>query len=647
MARSKQAWADALRNDLQIETPSSSALSEIFIEEPPDLKTFVEDKQFLHNLPLGPIQFEFVRHFEQVLKPETYILMVEEFGPSWVPVRFTNEFAIEWGKGSGKDHCCQICFARVSNILLCMKNPQQYWGMSHQTIIHLMNVAASAPQAHGVFFKPLRTLLTRSPWFKDKFEGDVPGPQAQEVRFQKQIELISGHSQAETLEGKNLLAAIADEISAFPTIAEVAQSRTGRTPSKTSDGIIEMLRSSATTRFPKNFKLAQISYPRYKGDAIEQAIAKAKSDIEMKKESSRFYASGPRATWDVNPRYDEFDRVQVAGATEPVPDAPAILDDYEKNPAYARAKYECKPELAENRYFQNDSAIFDAFKEVRNEPVTFDYVWGLDEGGTTSEVQHWGVLDEPHIPGWQVRFNFASDFRPVHGALYAVHGDMAITGDRAGVAMSHVRTWDRKDWRVPGGVVLEQRPVVHVDFVASFEADAAAQPAPREVQIRWYRKLIWELRARGFNIMLATFDNFQSADTIQILQSRGIESKKVSTDKNNILWDTLRDVMYDGRLEGYWRETLVTEIQRLSLLKNGRVDHPPDGSKDEADALAGSVAGAIELGGDEGESVLYADTEVDVFSMNPGGPEGMGSLLPDFEIGSLGLDGKGLGSMMW
>lgn len=42
-------------------------------------------------------------------------------------------------------------------------------------------------------------------------------------------------------------------------------------------------------------------------------------------------------------------------------------------------------------------------------------------------------------------------------------------------------------------------------------------------------------------------------------------------------------------------------------MKNGKIDHPPGGSKDLADALAGAVAWAVEVGGDEGENLEYAD----------------------------------------
>lgn len=642
MAVSKLSLADRLRNEWEVEeTESTSALSGIFEEEPLPLTRFIQDKKYMNNPPLSVPQFDFVRHFEQILAPATYILMVEEFGEAWLPVRFVNELSAQWGKGGGKDHVCQMSFARVANILLCLKSPQDYYGMAHQTIFHMLNVAKAAQQAHGVFFKPLRTLLSESKWFSDKFESR-PGPMAQEIRFHKRIELISGHSEAETLEGKNLIAAIADEISAFPTGNEVLASKTGRAPSKTAEGILDMLRSSATSRFPYNYKLGQISYPRFKGDAIQQATAEAKLDVEKHGQESVYYYSGPIKTWDANPRYDIIERVEVAGAGEPVPKVPAILKDYRLNPAFARAKYECDPDVAENRFFNNDTIIFDAFSEQRNvAPLTIEYYWGLEDRDNWEKADYGRLQPKP---GWQVRFHFAGDLVPWQGSLYALHGDMAITGDRAGVAMCHVQNWERRVWtKASGDMTTESRPIVKTDFVTAFEADAAAvnpdgEVVPREVQIRWYRKLIFELIRRGFAVDYVTFDRFASEDTIQILLARGLEAERFSTDTNNVGWETVRDAMYDGRLNGYWNEILVDEIRQLNLLPNGRVDHPPDGSKDMADALAGAVVGAIKLGGDESDEPARADIPMpDAYLTRP---SGMGDLSIE---GSMSLDRQDFG----
>ena len=77
------------------------------------------------------------------------------------------------------------------------------------------------------------------------------------------------------------------------------------------------------------------------------------------------------------------------------------------------------------------------------------------------------------------------------------------------------------------------------------------------------------------------------------------------------------DVMYDGRLIAKYRELLVDELLGLTILPNGKVDHPRMGSKDEADAAACAVFGAVEQGGREneaGEEAFYQKSE---FFMGP------------------------------
>lgn len=587
-------FADMLQNDLQVEDRELTPLDDIFVEQFPPLLTFIEDADYMRmgSLTLSPIQEELLRHFEQVLNPSTYIEMVRHWGPEYAPVRYVNDLACAWGKGSGKDMSIQYGFSRIANILLCMHNPQAYYGMPHHTIIHMLNVAASAKQAHGVFFKPLRTLITGAPWYADKFEsGEPPGPQAGEIRFLKQIELISGHSDPETLEGKNLIAGVADEISAFPL---ASAGKGSNAPSKTADELVDMLRSSATTRFGTQYKFVQISYPRAKGDAILQALATAKQDELENGEKSRYYASGPYRTWDVNPRFKSADMeyIKIPGVEQPVPNLPTIVGDYKKNIGFAKAKYECDPTAALNRFFSDDAAIFNSFDFQRLvDPITFQYFVGTD------------ARDDEKVSQWQCRYLYSGDFTPVPGALYSVHGDMAITGDRAGVALAHTKGYRTILNEVTGR--NENKPIIEVDYVGSWEADASAvNPAtdtlmPREIQLRWFRQFIMDLIDRGFPVVRATMDGFQSADSLQILAARGIEAEKVSLDRTTEGYDTLKDVMYEGRLDGYWNELVVNEISALNKYPNGKIDHLPGGSKDLADALAGAVLGAVILGGQE------------------------------------------------
>lgn len=575
----------------------TSSLSDIFEREPVLLHTFITDAAYLRNPPLSKIQFDFVHNLEQIFYPETYIAMVEEFDPGWTPLPMKHMLIAEWGKGGGKDSCCRLGVTRAADLLSCLKNPQVYYGLPEQDDIHLLNVAASSDQAKRAFFSPMRRLFMTNRHMMSMLRGEPPAEQSISIRLAKNIELISGHSMADTQEGLNLLVGIADEISAFKTKDELARAgivAEGR-DKKTAEGIVKMLRTSARTRFPRTFKVAQISYPRFKGDAIEQAMAvgrKSETFAQAQGRTSQYYISGPYATWEVNPR---------------VSDPSYFQEDYDEDPEMARAMYECRPSGAINRFMRDDVAIGQVFSRVIPEPISVEYYWGLPANSTTEST-----LAPPEVEGWQVRYTFHEDFQPMAGALYALHGDLGITADRAGVAMSHVRTWvDRQSQSDRDKI--EPRPVIRNDFTFGLEADLTAvtpdgSPAPREVQIRWYRQLVWELIARGFTVISVTFDGFQSADMIQILESRGITSEVLSLDRNDTVYQTLKDTIYDRRLEGYFLPLLKAEIESLRRLPNKKIDHPSNGSKDLADALAGSVWGAIKIGGDEGPDPQTVDT---------------------------------------
>lgn len=572
-------------------TGTSVSGKSVFAEEPVPLDVFVQDSAYLANPPLSPVQYEAVRHAERVYYPQTYELLAQSADKKirdyWsIPTRMVNFLELEWGKGGGKDHTCRMIAMRVCYLLLCLNSPQIYYEMPEQDSIHVLNVASSSKQAQRAFFAPMRRAVQRPGcWFQrvagaeifDAAERQRRGARGERttalldtIRFEHNIEAVSGHSDADSQEGLNLILGIADEIDAFRSAAELAKSGgpKQRESSSSAEAILDMIRTSATTRFPETFKNVHISYPRYLGSTIQQLVAKGRLDNEQRGGRSRYYVSGPLATWEANPR--------IKGKE-------AFTEDYEKDPAMAEAKYECKPRRAINPYFSNEQAIRDCLVEYAQPPLSVSY---KREGAT-----------------WAPVYTFSPEIYPVKGALYAMHADLAATGDRAGVTMAHVKHWqshvlighDEEGLEIQ---VAERRPVVKVDFTISYEADAGAVP-PMEIQIRWARMLCLELRRMGFPVVFFSFDQWQSRDSMQILESHGIETDRFSTDISEEGWRTLRDVMYEGRLTMPARELTVIELLGLSRLPNGKIDHLGDSSKDEADSLAGAVSGALRIGGQE------------------------------------------------
>lgn len=570
-----------LRKDLD-SFRSSGGLTDHFVDYPVPLETWWSDRKWLGNPgELSAEQYKLIRHVEQIYLPDTVKLLgaeeikgrgknsvtignyaVSKSEKYWsVPIRQTNRIFAMWGKGSGKDMSIRTAFLRIFYLLNCLKSPQAYYGVPLSDSIHMLNLAPNAKTAQDAFFIPL-TQEVKKLWVRDLCQ-----PTRDQIRFAKNIYSISGHSDADAQEGKNLLASCVDEIDGFPVSRVKSEGkRAGNDPTY----VYDMVVSSGRSRFPEVFKAIAISFPRYKASPIMKLVDKGKTDNEEKKDKSRIYVSGPFATWDINPlrTREEFE------------------EQYEDDPIEAAAKYECKPNLALNPYFRNGAVIEGCFEDVEQYPLeVVDY--------------------EREGNSWKPVYEWAADFHPIEGAIYAVHGDLAISGDRAGLAMSHVMKYEEgresvedEDGKIH--TITEYKPIVKNDFVIAFEADKGQA---REIQIRWARQLVFELRKRGFDIRFVSFDQFQSADSMQILNDNGIESKRVSADLGTSVWNTLRDVANDNRLIAPKNQLLINEI--LSLVKNetkNKVDHLADGSKDLADAFACSIVGAIMVGGQEDEN---------------------------------------------
>lgn len=559
------------------ESTPKSDLNALFEEEPVSLETFIKDKKFMGSeWYLSPIQEHAVKHIERVYLPELYPVMAEEFGGYWketADIPMKNLLTLQWGKGSGKDHVCRVASMRVAYLLLCLKSPQAYFGMPEQDSIHLLNIAANSGQANRAFFTPM-TKAVKKGWFADHAD-----PKRDTIEYAKNVEAVSGHSDAEGQEGLNLILGVADEIDAFKAKDEmVGQGKRAREASTSAESILQMLKGSASTRFPANYKRVAISYPRYLGSTIQKLTTEAKKDVEdVGEKVSIYFASGPYATWEVNPLRK--------GKEE-------FASDYRVNPEEAAAMYECKPTRATDAYFRNP-VIFKQSVDREAQPLTVDY----------KLVTHTSEITGKSVVGWEPQFHFSEDFKPIQGARYAMHGDLAIRGDRAGIAMSHVEKWETRVELVEAddGEILEQEivvPIIRNDFTIAFTADIGEKPS-REIQIRWARMLAFELIKRGFVLASFTFDGFQSTDTIQILNSKGIESDRVSTDRDPDIWKTIKDVASDNRLRMPFEQLLMNELEALSRVDGGKVDHPPGGSKDLADAFACSIVGAIAAGGEE------------------------------------------------
>lgn len=525
-------------------------------EVPVDIETFVTSPDFLDFPPLSENQYAAIRHGTQVYKLETLIAL---YGPEkgWHRYNETcNEVLLQWGKGSGKDACSVIMCCYIVYLLMCLKDPAKYWGKPSGDNIDIMNIAVNAQQANRVFFKNLVLRVQQCPWFRGKYHVTQ-----NEINFDKNINVISGHSESESLEGYNVIVVVLDEISGF-----ALESNTGNARAKTGKFIYDMHRGSVDSRFSEVGKVILLSFPRFDGDFISSKYDEVVVEKETILKSHVFkinddlpdghpdnelriewpedhiirydrpgYYAQKRPTWDVNP-------------TRPIE---SFKNSFFNNKADALGRFACVP----------GTSLEDAFIKA---PEVLDRVFNKGNG-----VDQFGV--------------FHHNFTPKLDKEYYVHVDLARVHDRCAVGLAHVEKWVMYE----SGALNEMQPVVQVDALRYWEPSKERPMDYKEVA-----EYIFALRRRGFNIKLVTFDRWESNDTMNFLERQGIHTDRLSVD--NKTYDDFLTLLYDeGRLSGPQDEKLIKELRELRYMPNGKIDHPRSGYKDLSDATAGAIYNAV------------------------------------------------------
>ncbi len=530
-----------------------------FEEVPVDVVTFVTAPEYLGQPKLSENQYTLVECMSQIYREEDLIRnMGNEDGRDHFKKYTKVEIILQCGKGSGKDHTSTIACAYIIYKLLCLKDPARYYGKPPDDAIDLINIAINAEQAKNVFFDNFVRKIKNSPWFAGKYD-----PKVNSVAFKKSITMYSGHSERESHEGLNLFLAILDEISGF-----ASQSAGGNEQAKTAENTYRAFRGSVDSRFPDFGKVVLLSFPRYKGDFIQQAYDGAIAEKEVVTRSHKFVLNtdlpedDPANTFDVEWEEDHilsYKYPKVFALKRPTWEVNPTrsIEDFKiaffKEPSDALMRFACMPTTSSDAFFKSREKI-ESCLSIRNPIDSFR--------------------------------RFDPSFKPDPEKIYYVHADLAQRHDKCAVSISHIEKWVK----VQAFNNYEQIvPFVIVDAIAWWEPKVEGPVDLSEVK-NW----IISLRRNGFNLGVVTFDRWQSFDIQRDLRSVGINSETLSVAKKH--YEDLAMLIYEGRVVAPHVELLLDELLELRIMPNNRVDHPRKKSKDLADAMCGSVYNAISHG---------------------------------------------------
>lgn len=474
-------------------------------------------------------------------------------------------------------------------VLSCFKSPQRLFRLPAATPLVFMMLSVSERVTRRVLYEPFRNTFLSMPYIKANVKHDRYKENA--LYLDGNIQVIPALSSVQNMVGQAIVSAVMDEANFMQVVMNSVQAVgmpggmydqadvTHRT-------LVRRRRSRFITAGPSPGCISVMSSVRYKNDFLARKIEEAKANPNP---TRRWYQS---KQYEVQPA-DKYvlPRFRVLVGTDAYPsrvltDADVAGAQYPENAEVL----EVPGEFREDFLFDPDSALRDVcgiasssirpYITQRNKVVDAIVRWRESTNGR-SWVQNRNVRlmyeGMPQI----VPENLPTD---KDTARY-VHIDLSKTKDRCGISITKVSRF--VDVQRDGHV--EHLPYFCVEEAISIE------PSPsHELDIAEVRNWVMALKTfYGFNIAGVTYDGFQSAESVQAWRRAGIWSEVISMDRDTEAYDVLKGALYDNRVDLPDNDVLQQELAQLELhAATGIIDHPPRGSKDVSDAVAGSCKGA-------------------------------------------------------
>ena len=484
-----------------------------------------------------------------------------------------------------------ISTAYHAHILLCMQNPQTYWGLPSATSIVFAILAAKPNVMRKVVYIPLRKHIEAMPWFQ---AHGLPDRQLDsEMDFkEKNIRIIPAGGDEDAILGEAIVGGIVDEINFMDVVlrSKKAEVTTGR------PGVYDRAEQVFTTMLRrKSSRFARGGGPsigvcfassstRYRGDYTD----KRKALVDKGKIANCYVYNKKR--YDVWPpeTYSGV-RFRLVVANEYHHDT-RILEPNENVPEGSHVEnvpIEFKEDFESNVYDAlrdvigiSSNALSPFIKMRFKVHECFEY--GTEVGLESFLLKDHVVLGVDGMPMVKDGHYCQNPSLPRF-----VHIDLSRNADRCGIAMVCFTGVTQRQ-REKGTEIM---PTCKVEMACTIEPDAN-----HEIQVADIRAFVSHLKTKyGYPIKAVTYDNVDSRESIQAWKAGGMKSKQFSVDRTAIPYKQFRDAMYDRRIAFYDNDILLDEIVNLEYDEpKDKVDHPVNGSKDCADAVCAAYSMMLE-----------------------------------------------------
>ncbi len=398
---------------------------------------------------------------------------------------------ITGGIGIGKTTIASIVLPYLVHWCLCLKDPQDFFGLMPGSRIAFMMMSTSESQAKEVIFGDVKARINHSKWFK-KFPPDPKF--TNQFRFERDIWILPGDSQETTFEGYNILGGILDEADSHKVTQKKDYAVQG----------FETIFNRMSSRFEDRGFLLVIGQMKSSTGFAARKFKELNDDPEA-------YAVR-LSIWDS--RGDEYFACKAVGP-HPLAQATAdgvvcglthkfaydthrqqiIPNEIATMPGFSNANLLWVPEVYRKQFETNPQK---ALKDLAGMPPAVGSPFIALAHKIHDARDRW-VKEHGDVSPVDRDGRFASWFRAQETLKRAAHVDIAYAedGDGLGIAMGHVPYMIEAEG--------ERKPFIQIDFVMRMVA-----PAGGEIQLSTMRHVLYSLKDDfGFKLETVTLDGFQ------------------------------------------------------------------------------------------------------------------------------------------
>jgi hypothetical protein len=478
---------------------------------------------------------------------------------------------------SAKTHSALYTLAYQLYLFSNMVSPHKVFGLDPSSEILIVFQSLNARLAKALDFNRFKSMIDGSPYFKKRFpyNKDIES----RLDFPNRISVVPLTGQETAAIGQNVISCLLDEVN-YMSIVENSKNSIDGGVYDQATALYNSIARRRKSRFASTKALpgmlCLVSSKRYPGQFTDIKEEEAKTDPTI-------YIYDKRV-WDIKPsgsfsgQYfqifvgDEGRQPRVLGDAEYIdPSDRHLIDnipieykhDFERDIINSLREIAGKSTLSSHPFIVNTAAI----TRCMDRPLE-DSIFGSE------------FCDFVQYPLFLQPENF---HKPK--LARAVHIDLGITGDSAGIVVGTVVGFEqsiRDD-----GFPSETLPKYHIDGCIEVRP-----PKSGEILFWKIRSMILKLKELGLNIKWVSLDSFQSRDTLQILRQQGLVTGELSIDRTMLPYEVTKTAIYDHRISMPKHTKLRKELATLEKnAAKGKVDHPSlsGASKDCSDALAGVV----------------------------------------------------------